>query len=158
MHDDPITTMEQGGALLAQISNEIVKSKKRYFGKGPEAAKSYMFDDMLFVVMHGGVTTAEETLLEFGEEETVRAFRQTFEDRMTEHLTGLVEELTGRKVVTYQSQIMFRPHRVVEMFVFDRPAGDAPRAATAEGQVSGGEVGTADATEALDPPSVPGRL
>jgi uncharacterized protein YbcI len=156
MPDDQVST-EQGGALLAQISNEIVKSKKRYFGKGPEAAKSYMFDDMLFVVMHGGVTTAEETLLEYGEEGMVRAFRQTFEDRMADHLTGVVEDLTRRKVITYQSQILFRPHRVVEMFVFDRPAGDAPRAATAQGQVTTGEVGAADATEALDPPAVPGR-
>jgi uncharacterized protein YbcI len=157
MPDDQ-ATVEQGGALLAQLSNEIVKSKKRYFGKGPEAAKSYMFDDMLFVVMHGGVTTAEETLLQYGEEGMVRAFRQTFEDRMADQLTGLVEDLTGRKVVTYQSQIMFRPHRVVEMFVFDRPAEEAPRAATAQGQFSEGEVGAADATDALEAPAEPGRL
>jgi uncharacterized protein YbcI len=111
---------------------------------------------MLFVVMHGGVTTAEETLLEFGEEGMVRAFRQTFEDRMADHLTSLIERLTGRKVITYQSQILFSPHRIVEMFVFDRPAGDAPRAATAEGQLSEGEVGAADADAALEPPSAPG--
>lgn len=152
MHDQVI---QDGGALLSQISNEIVKIKKRYFGKGPEATKSYMFDDMLFVVMQGGVTTAEETLLAFGEEGMVRSFRQTFEDRMAGHLIGAVEEVTRRKVVTYQSQILFRPHRIVEMFVFDGPAGDAPRAATAEGQVSAGEVGAADATEALDPPEDP---
>lgn len=150
MTDD--TALQAGGALLSQISNELVKAKKEHYGKGPEAAKSYMFDDMLFVVLQGGVTTAEETLLRFGEEGMVRQFRQTFEDRMAAHLTGIVERLTGRQVVTYQSQIMFRPHRVVEMFVFDRPGSDAPRAATAEGQVSEGEVGAADATGALDGP------
>jgi uncharacterized protein YbcI len=149
MHEDD-DAIKGGGALLSQISNELVRFKKERFGKGPEAAKSYMFDDMLFVVMQGGVTTAEETMLEFGEEGIVRAFRQTFEDRMADHLTSTVERLTGRRVVTYQSQIMFRPHRVVEMFVFDRPADEAPRAATAEGQVSHGEVGAADAEDALE--------
>lgn len=141
--------IQGGGELLSQISNELVRAKKHYFGKGPEAAKSYMFDDMLFVVMQGGVTTAEETMLEFGEEGMVRSFRQTFQDRMEGRLTSTVEELTGRRVVTYQSQILFNPHRVVEMFVFDQPTADAPRAATAEGQVSEGEMGAADAADAL---------
>ena len=30
-----------------------------------------------------------------------------------------VPEMTGRKVLTYQSQIMFGPDRVVETLVFD---------------------------------------
>jgi uncharacterized protein YbcI len=32
-------------------------------GKGPTSAKSYMFDDMLFVVMRGGLNASETFLL-----------------------------------------------------------------------------------------------
>lgn len=32
----------------------------------------------------------------------------------------MVEAVTARKVLTYQSQIMFNPDVVIEIFVFDR--------------------------------------
>jgi uncharacterized protein YbcI len=112
------------GDLLAQLSDEMVRAKKQFFGKGPEQAKSYMVDDLLFVVMRGGVTTAEQTMLRYGRQDMVRQFRQLFENEMTEVLTTLVQETTGRRVVNYQSQIMFDPDIVVEMFVFESPPAD----------------------------------
>lgn len=142
-----------GGSLLSRISNEIVKAQKKYWGKGPVGAKSYMFDDMLFVVMEGGLTTAELSMLDFGQHDLVRQFRQTFENEMTQQMTDIIEQLTQRKVVTYQSQIVFDPHRVFEIFVFDKDVADEPRAATAEGQTTAGEVGQATAGDALDPDS-----
>ena len=120
--------------MLARLSDDMVRAKKQFFGRGPEQAKSYMLDDMLFVVMRGGLTTAEQTMLRFGQQNMVRQFRQLFENEMTEVLTGLVEETTGRTVVNYQSQIMFDPDIIVEMFVFADPRRDGIEA-TAEGQL-----------------------
>ena len=120
--------------MLARLSDDMVRAKKQFFGQGPEQAKSYMLDDMLFVVMRGGLTTAEQTMLRFGQQNMVRQFRQLFENEMTEVLTGLVEETTGRTVVNYQSQIMFDPDIIVEMFVFADPRRDGIEA-TAEGQL-----------------------
>ena len=113
-----------GGDMLARLSDEMVRAKKQFFGRGPEQAKSYMVDDMLFIVMRGGLTRAEETMLRFGQQDMVRQFRQLFENEMTEVLTSLVEETTGRTVVNYQSQIMFDPDIIVEMFVFEQPRED----------------------------------
>jgi uncharacterized protein YbcI len=146
----------RGGDMLARLSDEMVRAKKQFFGKGPEQAKSYMLDDMLFVVMRGGLTTAEQTMLRFGRENMVRQFRQLFEDEMTELLTGLVEETTGRTVVNYQSQVMFNPDIIVEMFVFADPRQDGIEA-TAEGQLTGEATGAVpDAHERKDPlPSGP---
>ncbi len=124
----------RGGDMLARISDEMVSAKKQFFGKGPEQAKSYMLDDLLITVMRGGLTTAEQTMLKFGKENLVRQFRQLFENEMTEHLTGLVERTTGRKVVNYQSQVMFEPTIVVEMFFFAEPRQDGIEA-TAEDQL-----------------------
>jgi uncharacterized protein YbcI len=50
----------------------------------------------------------------------VRQFRQEFENEMTSRIVAVIEDLTGRKVLTYQSQIMFEPDVVVEVFIFDR--------------------------------------
>ena len=131
------TDRAPGQSLLSRISTEIVRAQKEYFGKGPVEAKSYFLDDMLVVVMKGGFTTAEKTMLDFGEPDTVREFRQAFENRMTDQLTGLIEDLTGRTVVNYQSQVMFGPDRIVEMFVFDDEADQALIQATAAGQLRG---------------------
>ena len=148
---------ENGGALLARISNEMVRAQKEFFGKGPTKAKAYMLDDMLIIVLRGGLTTAEKTMLEFGNEDQVRGFRQLFENEMTERLTGKMEELTGRKIVNYQSQVMFDPDVLVEMFVFDTEGSSDAIEATAEGQLGDGETGLAGADEALDPPATSGQ-
>ena len=56
---------------------------------------------------------------------------------MTKNLTDKIERLTARKVLTYQSQILFEPDIIAELFVFDRSAdgGSAEIVATAEGQL-----------------------
>ena len=157
MADEPDDQDEHGQSLLARLSNEMVRAQKRFFGKGPTEAKSYMLDDMLIIVRRGGLTTAEQTMLEFGQPDQVRQFRQLFENEMTERLTDMVESLTGRKVATYQSQIMFDPHLVVEMFVFDSEGHPDDRAATAEGQTHDDSIGEATDEEALDSPSASGQ-
>lgn len=101
----------------------MVQAQKQYFGKGPVRTKSYLVDDLLFIVMRGGMTRAEETMIDFEQTDQVRDFRQSFENEMTERLTDMIEKLTGRKVLTYQSQILFDPELVIEMFVFDKPLG-----------------------------------
>lgn len=125
---------EHGGALLSQISDEVVRAFKQYYGKGPTRAKSYMVDDLLFVVLRGGITAAEETLLEAGQYDVVRDFRQCFENEMASRLKGLIEQLTGRRVLTFQSQILFDPNMSIEMFVFDANVTNEAIMATAGGQ------------------------
>ena len=148
--------MPEDETLLTRLSNEMVQAQKEFFGKGPEQAKSYILDDMLIIVMRGVLTTAEKTMLDFGHPDLVRQFRQLFENEMTGRLSDMVERVTGRKVATYQSQVMFDPHVIVEMFIFDEQADPAQRAATAEGQLGGDGTGEATDTSALDDPSASG--
>ena len=130
----------------------MVRAQKQFFGKGPTKARSYFFDDLLIVVMRGGLTTAERTMLEFDQEDQVREFRQVFENEMTGRLTHLIEDLTGRNVVTYQSQIMFDPDIVIEVFVFDDTREDVVEA-TAEGQLENRPVGEVEG----EPPEPSGQ-
>jgi uncharacterized protein YbcI len=155
--DDRRHDPDSGQSLLLQISNAMVRMQKEFFGKGPTKAKSYMFDDLLLVVMREGLTTAEKTMLEFGHPNQVRQFRQLFQDEMTEKLTSMVERLTGRRVVNYQSQVLFDPDMSLEMFVFDssgeHPAIEATLQDLAEDEEPGG---LEDAPE-LEPPSRSGQ-
>ncbi len=141
---------ESGGDLLARLSNEMVKAQKEFFGKGPEQAKAYFLDDLLFIVMRGGLTRAEETMIAFGQQDQVRQFRQLFENQMTERLIGMVEEVTGRKVLTYQSQILFGPAIVVEAFAFDERGREAAIEATASGQLEDDGTGEAEPAAGLE--------
>jgi uncharacterized protein YbcI len=127
---------DDGGALQ-RISTEMVRAMKQYYGKGPVSAKSYLVDDLLFVVMRGGITQAEQTMLDAGREAAVRNFRQEFENEMAEVLPRMVERVTGRRVVTYQSQVLFDPNLTIEIFVFDDRGTSGPGA-------SGGVIGAGD--------------
>ena len=133
--------VERGQSLLARISTEVVQTFKEYYGKGPLSAKSYMFDDMLFVVMRGGLTASEKFLLEKDEVDVVRQYRQTFENRMNEILSDKITELTGRKVLAFNSQILFDPDVSIEIFVFDDRATEESIDATALGQIADEAVG-----------------
>ncbi len=149
---------DQGQNLLLQISNAMVRLQKEFFGKGPTKAKSYMFDDLLLIVMREGMTTAERTMLEFGHPEQVRQFRQLYQDEMTERLTGMVQDLTGRKVINYQSQVMFDPDLVLEIFVFESEHGAPAIDATALSQLEVAAIaGAADESAPLEPPSTAGQ-
>jgi uncharacterized protein YbcI len=134
-----------GADLLSRLSTEMVRAQKKYFGRGPSETKSYMLDDFLLIVMRGSQTQAERTMIEFGRNDLVREFRQQFENEMTSRLVGMVEELTERKVRGYQSQVLFDPEVVVEMFFFEEPAEMSEVQATARGQLDDPSVGEASA-------------
>jgi uncharacterized protein YbcI len=104
--------------VLTRVSDELVRAQKRYYGKGPSAAKAYLLDDFLLVVMRGGRTVAEQTMTDFGQEDLVRTFRQQFEHEMGDRQVAIVEGLTGRTVLGHQSQLLLTPDAVVELFFF----------------------------------------
>lgn len=113
--------VEEGQSMRAQISNAMVALKKRFYGKGPVKAKTYINDNYVFCVLEGGLTRSERTLLDAGEEDLVRTYRLRFEEVMAKPAEGAVEQITGRKVIGYHSQIVFDPAVTVEFFVLDEP-------------------------------------
>jgi uncharacterized protein YbcI len=108
---------ERQRSLRTALANAMVTLKKQYYGRGPDAAKAYVEDDYIFVVLEGGLTRSEETLLAHGREDLVRSYRLAFQEAIAESATGAVEELTGRRVIGYHSQIVFDPPRAFEIFV-----------------------------------------
>ena len=107
------------GELRAKLANAIVGLTKEHFGRGPTAAKAWLLDDYIFVAMEGGLTRNEETLLAAGREEVVRSYRLTFQETVAATTIAAVEDITGRTVANYHSQIVFDPTRCFEIFVLE---------------------------------------
>lgn len=111
---------ESNGSLRTALANAMVGLKKQYYGRGPTAAKAWILDDYVFVVLEGGLTRNEETLIADGKENEVRRFRLSFQETVSETAMGAVTELTGRAVIGYHSQIVFNPARTFEIFVLEQ--------------------------------------
>ena len=114
--------MPEHGEVRAALSNALVALMKEHYGKGPTAAKSFINDEYVFTVLEGGLTRNEETLLAAGKADLVRQYRLAFQETVGPTATGAVEELTGRRVIGYHSQVVFDPFRAFEIFVLE-PVG-----------------------------------
>ena len=110
---------EPGGSLRAALANAMVGMKKQYYGRGPTAAKAWLLDDYVFVALEGGLARNEETMLADGKEDDVRRYRLSFQETMGDTVMSAVAEITGRRVLTYHSQIVFDPPRTFEVFVLE---------------------------------------
>ena len=108
---------EVSGADLAEISNAVVGILREYYGRGPTKAKTFLNDDYLFTVTEDILTTVEQTLVDRGDEDLVRKLRLRFQEVVAQRFIEAVESATGRKVVTYQSQVTFHPAMGFEIFV-----------------------------------------
>lgn len=103
---------------------------KDLYGRGPTHAKTYLNDEYVFCVMSGGLTRDEETMIRGGEHDAVREYRLRFQSVIAPELIRQVEDVLERRVVSYHSQVLFDPDRLIEIFVLDqnqapdgRPAG-----------------------------------
>ena len=105
------------GGTRGSISRRIVQLHKEFYGKGPTKAKTYYSGDLVVVLMRGGFTRVEETLLEKGRGESVIQQRMHFQEVMVDRFKQVVEEETGRTVVAMMSGSHQHPDLLSEMFV-----------------------------------------
>ena len=107
---------------LLEISNAIVALHKRYYGKGPTSAKTYLAGELVVVLLKGGYTQVERTLHHEGLTEAVMVQRRAFQDAMRERFRQVVEDATGREVIAVMSSNHLEPDLSCETFVL----GDDP--------------------------------
>ena len=112
---------DTAGSVRSAVEAAMVSLFKRFYGKGPSAAKALIRDEYVVIVLEGGLTRNEETLLEAGREEDIRSFRLAFQQSVQEQAKQSIAQATGRAVLTYHSQVMFDPFRSVEIFVLESP-------------------------------------
>lgn len=116
---DPVPSPLAGGRLLAEITSRIVALMREHYGRGPIKAKTYVLDNLIVCVLSNGFTAVERTMMEGGEPDRVLEIRRDFQRLMKERYTGMIEDLTGRKVLAFLSQAHVEPDLTVEMFLMD---------------------------------------
>jgi uncharacterized protein YbcI len=107
------------GEALAEISNALVGMHKRFYGKGPLRAKTFLVDNTVLCLLEGGFTIVERTLIDIGRDEVVRDLRHNFQLAMQEQFTAVVEDRLDRRVVAYLSQVHTDPDVAVELFMLE---------------------------------------
>jgi uncharacterized protein YbcI len=115
------------GATMAAISRRIVGLLKEYYGKGPTKARTYQSGDLVVVVLAGGYTQAERTLIEQGRGKTVLDLRAEFQEVMGTRFKQVIQEELRREVLAFMSAAHHDPDYNVEVFILAAdgdPAGE----------------------------------
>lgn len=110
-------TEASGQSLTARISNVIVALHKDFYGKGPTEAKAVYHDDLVVVVLRGGFTRVEETLLAEGRGDAVFAQRAQLEQAMRDRYCEAIRELTAREVIGFMTAGQADPPMMLACFV-----------------------------------------
>jgi len=120
------------GALISQLSREIVQLHARLYGRGPTKARSYLQSDYAVCVLEEIFTTAERTLIDAGSADHVSDTRKKFQEAVKDEFIAVVERITGRTVRVFLSQVDVNANLALEFFIFADGEGSAGRSRAAE--------------------------
>jgi uncharacterized protein YbcI len=112
------------GAVRSAISQAIVRIHAEHYGKGATQAKTYVWDNLVVTVLRDLLTVAERTLVDVNRADTVREVRTTFQFSLEQTFRAAVEQLTGRRVQSFMSQVDPINGLGVEVFLLE-PLGGA---------------------------------
>src|SRR3954467_13434583 len=88
---DSVESPQERGALVSQLSREIVQLHARLYGRGPVKARSYLQRGPLLCVLEEIFTTAERTLIATGSGMHVRKPRLRFQDGVRDWMVRFAE-------------------------------------------------------------------
>lgn len=120
------------GALVSQLSREIVQLHARLYGRGPTKARSYLHGDYAVCVLEEVFTTAERTLIVAGSGDHVSDTRKKFQDAVKQEFIEVVERITERTVRVFLSQVDVEANLALEFFIFAEPDNSKKAAAASE--------------------------
>jgi uncharacterized protein YbcI len=101
------------------VGNAITRLHREYYGRGATTTRTIYQRNHIVVFLEDIYTPVERTLIEAGNHEDVRRTRQVFQDAMRKRFAESVEEITGRKVIQFMSQVSFDPDMAAEIFILE---------------------------------------
>jgi uncharacterized protein YbcI len=133
MDSDPLTHAgdadAQNGAqhdvrVLPRVTSAMVRIYKEQFGRGPENARSYFAGpDMVVCVLADSLTPVERSMRELGEHQRLRDIRMMFQYAAEEKFRAAVEQVTGRRVVSFMSAVDVERDLAAEIFILEPRPG-----------------------------------
>ncbi|MBA3809863.1 MAG: DUF2294 family protein [Solirubrobacterales bacterium] len=118
----------ESGAALAGVSRRIVGLLKEHYGKGPTQARTHYSGDLVVLLLSGGYTQAEKTLIEDGRTRAVMELRAQLQEVMNDRFRQVIEEELQRGVIAFMSATHHDPDYNAEIFVL------APRGSDQDGE------------------------
>jgi uncharacterized protein YbcI len=106
-----------GGALLAALSNAVVRIVRDYTGRGPTQARASIRDNVVVVLLQETLLKAEHSLINDAKGDLVVEMRRSFQQTMRVELSAAVAEITQREVIAFMSDSNLEPDYSVEVFV-----------------------------------------
>jgi uncharacterized protein YbcI len=104
--DKPHQSSSPQEPVRAEISREMVRLYKEFFGRGPTKARTeFAGPDIVICTLEHSFTPAERKLVEMGEHQRLRDTRQYFQHATENQFREVVERLLGREVRAFISGI-----------------------------------------------------
>jgi uncharacterized protein YbcI len=116
------------GQLNAALARAAAHCHTQYLGRGPSKALAFFRHDVVVILMYGGLTTAEHSLVDAGSGVAVQEMRRKLQGAMRQSVTGEVERLTGSKVTAFMHDTHMAPDMAAQIFVLDQPVSTVPSA------------------------------
>jgi uncharacterized protein YbcI len=111
------------------IGNAISRLHREHYGRGATTTRTVFQRNHVVSFLEDIYTPVERTLIEAGQHDAVKHTRQVFQMAMRKRFSNAVEEITGRKVVQFMSQVSFDPDMAAEIFVLEPSSADLASAA-----------------------------
>ena len=102
-----------------QISNRMVQLVREYTGRGPTQARTYIHDEVVVCVMQDTLTKGERALVAKGQEQEVLRLRRTYQATMGDDARAAVEDILGRRVISFMSDNATDPDVASEIFLLE---------------------------------------
>jgi uncharacterized protein YbcI len=108
------------GRELALLTKAMVRLYKEQFGRGPESSRSYFAGrDTLICMLADSLTPVERSMRDMGEQQRLRDIRMMFQYATETRFRAAVEEITGRRVLSFMSAVDVERDLACEIFVFE---------------------------------------
>jgi uncharacterized protein YbcI len=118
-----IDERSERGRQASAVGTAITRLHREHYGRGATITRTVFQSNYIIAFLEDIYTPVEKTLLKDGQHEGVKQTRQLFQMAMREDFSAAVEEITGRKVIQFMSQVAFDPDMAAEVFVL-QPQGD----------------------------------
>jgi uncharacterized protein YbcI len=119
--------MKTQGEIEAAICDGMTRFEQEYMGRGPKDIRTHLLGDLLVVRLQGVLTAAEQQLVKSLPAEKGRELLKQVRTQLIETarpiLEGMVEEVTGVKVLSLHHDISTLTGEEVVLFTLTTPPG-----------------------------------
>ena len=112
-----LMAQKDGTTPAAAAADAIVRLHRDHYGRGASSARAIYQGNHLVVFLEDIYTPVERTLINAGDQAVVRDTRTAFQLAMRNPFSEAIEEITGRKVIQFMSQVAFEPDMAAEIFI-----------------------------------------